>query len=103
MRPEPEVRILRLPTSNHKITPSPMTRNATSSNPSMAAMNAFYPMVVITGFIQLLVPSTIHMIMNHFHVEAGKAAILPLIFFTGIRCLKKVLTYHLTIVKSIIK
>ncbi len=49
----------------------------------MAAMNAFYPMVVITGFVQLLVPSTIHMIMKHFHVEAGKAAILPLIFFTG--------------------
>ena len=57
-----------------------MTKTSTKS---MAAMNAFYPMVVITGFVQLLVPSTIHMIMKHFHIEAGKAAILPLIFFTG--------------------
>ena len=54
-----------------------------ASTKSMAAMNAFYPMVVITGFVQLLVPSTIHMIMKHFNIEAGKAAILPLIFFTG--------------------
>ena len=37
--------------------------------PSMKVMYAFYPMVVITGFVQLLVPSTIHMIMNHFNIK----------------------------------
>ncbi len=50
----------------------------------MAAMNAFYPMIVITGFVQLLVPSTIHMIMKHFNLQAGEAGVLPLIFFGGI-------------------
>jgi fucose permease len=58
----------------------------TSSQPSksMAAMHAFYPIIVISGFIQLLLPSTIRILMTNFSLNAGKAGILPLIFFTGI-------------------
>jgi len=54
-----------------------------ASSKSMVAMNAFYPMVTITGFVQLLVPSTIHIIMKHFNLKAGEAAIVPLIYFFG--------------------
>ncbi len=55
-----------------------------SKNPELAVMYAFYPMVIITGFVQLLVPSTIHMIMQHFDLKAGGAGILPFIYFSGI-------------------
>ena len=54
------------------------------SNKSMAAMHAFYPIVVISGFIQLLLPSTIRILMSQFSIKAGEAGILPLIFFSGI-------------------
>lgn len=67
-----------------------MTKTPT---PSMAAMHAFYPMVVITGFVQLLVPSTIHIIMKQFNLKAGEAAILPLIFFTGMMLSAFVITH----------
>lgn len=70
-----------------------MTKNTTSSVPSMAAMYAFYPMIVITGLVQLLVPSTIHMIMKHFHIKAGEAGVLPLIFFTGMMISAFVITH----------
>ncbi len=56
----------------------------TNPNKSMAAMHAFYPIVVISGFIQLLLPSTIRILMSHFSIKAGEAGILPLIFFSGI-------------------
>ena len=60
--------------------------NIATTNPSksMAAMYAFYPIIVITGFIQLLIPSTIHMLMSEFSVKPGEAGILPLIFYSGI-------------------
>lgn len=60
-----------------------MTKVTSISTPSMTAMYAFYPMVVIVGFIQLLVPSTIHIIMKQFQLNAGEVAVLPLLFFTG--------------------
>jgi len=63
------------------------------SSHSMAVMYAFYPMVVITGFVQLLVPSTIHMLMKHFHIREGEAGILPLIFFSGIMISAFVITH----------
>ncbi len=63
------------------------------SSRSMAVMYAFYPMVVITGFVQLLVPSTIHMLMKHFHIREGEAGILPLIFFSGIMISAFVITH----------
>ncbi|NQU35693.1 MAG: MFS transporter [Bacteroidetes bacterium] len=54
-----------------------------SKTPSMKVMYAFYPMVIITGFIQLLVPSTIHMIMKNFSIQEGEAGMIPFIYFTG--------------------
>ncbi|HJN05783.1 MAG TPA: MFS transporter [Bacteroidales bacterium] len=55
----------------------------TSTTPSMSAMHSFYPIIVLTGFVQMIIPSTIHMLMNHFHLKTGEVAILPLIYFTG--------------------
>ena len=52
--------------------------------PSAKAVYAFLPLVVITGFVQLLVPSTIHMIMKNYSVDPSTAGIIPLIYFTGI-------------------
>lgn len=70
-----------------------MIKNTTPSTKSMAPMHAFYPMIVITGFIQLLVPSTIHMIMKHFNLKAGEVAILPLIYFSGMMIIAFVITH----------
>jgi len=55
-----------------------------TTKPSMAAMNAFYPLTILVGFVQLLVPSTIYMIMKYFNIQSGVAGVLSLIFFTGI-------------------
>ena len=61
--------------------------------PSMKVMYAFYPMVVITGFVQLLVPSTIHMIMNHFNIKEGAAGMIPFIYFSGMLVSAFVITH----------
>jgi|GEM_PF-918213 len=52
--------------------------------PSLKSVYAFLPLVVVTGFIQLLVPSTIHMIMNNFGIQPGIAGILPMVYFGGL-------------------
>ncbi len=70
-----------------------MNSNQTTSSQSMAAMNAFYPMIVVTGLIQLLVPSTIHIIMVHYNLKPGEAGILPFIFFSGIMICAFVITH----------
>lgn len=57
-----------------------MCKNQTS----VKVIYAFLPLVIVTGFIQLLVPSTLHMIMKHYSLEPSKAGIIPLIYFTGI-------------------
>ncbi len=59
----------------------------------MAVMYAFYPMVIIAGFVQLLAPSTIHMIMKHFNLKAGTVGIIPLIYFTGMMISAVVITH----------
>lgn len=41
-------------------------------------------MMIIAGFVQLLIPSTIHLIMGDFHLGEGVAGLLPLVFFAGI-------------------
>jgi len=61
-----------------------MNISTLNSGKSMSAMHAFYPIIVISGFIQLLLPSTIRILMSHFSIKAGEAGILPLIFFSGI-------------------
>lgn len=62
--------------------------------PSIKVIYAFLPIIIVTGFIQLLIPSTIHMIMKHFNIETGLAGILPLIYFSGI-LLSTILVTHL--------
>lgn len=54
------------------------------NHPSVKVIYAFLPLVIVTGFIQLLVPSTLHMIMKHYSLEPSKAGIIPLIYFAGI-------------------
>jgi len=50
----------------------------------MKSMRAFYPLMVLSGFVQLVIPSTIHMIMKHFRLSEGEVGQLPLVYFTGI-------------------
>jgi MFS family permease len=57
---------------------------ALSSKNPMTVMFAFYPIVVITGFIQILIPSTIHMVMSNFGIGPGEAGIVSFIYFSGI-------------------
>ncbi len=47
-------------------------------------MRAFYPLMVSAGVIQILIPSTLHNIVRHFHVSEGEGGLLPLIYFAGI-------------------
>lgn len=70
-----------------------MKNSPTPPTHSMAPMYAFYPMVVLTGFVQLLIPSTIHIIMKQFELNAGEAGILPLIYFTGMMLSAFVITH----------
>lgn len=58
-------------------------QHKTSKSKSLAAMHSFYTIIVLTGFVQMIVPSTIHMLMTHFHLTTGEVAFLPLIYFTG--------------------
>ncbi len=51
--------------------------------PSIKVVHAFLPLIVISGLIQLLIPSTIKMIMKHFDIVAGEAGILPMMYFAG--------------------
>ena len=47
-------------------------------------MRAFYPLMTVAGFVQLLIPSTIHLIMVDFDLKEGTAGMMPLIYFAGI-------------------
>ncbi|MBI9039250.1 MAG: MFS transporter [Bacteroidales bacterium] len=49
----------------------------------MKSIRAFYPLMVISGLVQLLIPSTIHIIMDQFHLTEGEVSTLPLVYFIG--------------------
>ncbi|MCK4406850.1 MAG: MFS transporter [Bacteroidales bacterium] len=61
-----------------------MSEQAEHLQSSMKCMKVFYPLMVLAGFVQLLIPSTIHIIMDHFHLSEGEVGQLPLIYFIGI-------------------
>ncbi len=50
----------------------------------MKAMRAFFPLVVGAGIIQFLIPSTLHNIIQEFHLGEGEGGLLPLVYFAGI-------------------
>jgi len=60
----------------------------------LKSVKAFYPLMVVSGLVQLLVPSTIHIIMDQFHLTEGEVSILPLIYFIGMM-LSAVFVTHL--------
>lgn len=61
---------------------------------SMKAFYAFMPMIIIGGINQLIVPSTMTMIMKNFGISTAIAGILPLIYFFGL-LVASLITPHL--------
>lgn len=50
----------------------------------MKSMKVFYPLLVVVGVVSLLIPSTLHMIIEHFHLGEGEGGLLPLAFYSGV-------------------
>ncbi|MBU1669509.1 MAG: MFS transporter [Actinobacteria bacterium] len=61
-----------------------MTEQTGDSIAAAKKMWVFYPLMMVTGFVQLLIPSTMHLIMDDFHLKEGTAGVLPLVYFVGI-------------------
>ena len=70
----------------------------------MKSIRAFYPLMIVAGFVQLILPSTIHMIMGQFHLTEGEVGILPLVYFIGMMLSAIFVTHliHKFLVKTLI-
>ena len=70
----------------------------------LKSVKAFYPLMVVSGFVQLIIPSTIHNIMGEFHLTEGEVSILPLVYFIGMMLSAIFVTHliHRFLVKKLI-